>query len=239
MYAAWQTRCSELRSQILSPHHSPRNVSWRQRGPQSCSDHAVSASPADCRHAVSGICALQLTGSASPTRTPSLVGTAQTREGCPRDRPCRMHRRQITDSKSVEHSELYLTESQRASTQSCDHTVSYAAYNDVNMDQFTQRVTHLISNSLIGIYPNFTDISTSAAVTEFRALLFVAGLLLLVIGYAHIGFFIVLLGESLQLSSIESTVATYGTVGWILLIEMTLFCGFLVTAYIVLMAVNR
>ena len=152
-----------------------------------------------------------------------------------------MHHRQIADSKSVEHSELYLTESQRVSTQLCDHTVSYVAYNDVNTTQFTQGVTQLDSypNSLIGIYPNFTDISTSAAVTEFRALLFVAGLLLLVIGYAHIGFFIVLLGESLQLSSIESTVATYGTVGWILLIEMTLFCGFLVTAYIVLMAVNR
>lgn len=64
-----------------------------------------------------------------------------------------------------------------------------------------------------------------------------SGLLLLVVGYAHIGFFIAVIGEALQSGSIEATVATYGTIGWILVIEMLLFCGFLVTTYIVLMAV--
>jgi hypothetical protein len=85
-------------------------------------------------------------------------------------------------------------------------------------------------------YPH--DISTSAAVIEFRNLVLLSGLLLLVVGYAHIGFFIAVIGEALQSGSIEATVATYGTIGWILVIEMLLFCGFLVTTYIVLMAVS-
>lgn len=85
-------------------------------------------------------------------------------------------------------------------------------------------------------YPH--DISTSAAVIEFRNLVLLSGLLLLVVGYAHIGFFVAIIGESLQSGSIEATVATYGTIGWILVIEMLLFCGFLCTTYIVLLAVS-
>jgi len=93
---------------------------------------------------------------------------------------------------------------------------------------------------IVANYANQSDIATSGAVTELRGV-FLLSLTLFagtVSGIAiPVGFFVVLFLDSLQNSSMESAVASYGTIGWVIIVEFTLFLGIFATAIVVLISV--
>jgi hypothetical protein len=94
---------------------------------------------------------------------------------------------------------------------------------------------------IVANYANHSDIATSGAVTELRGV-FLLSLTLFagtVSGIAiPVGFFVVLFLDSMQNSSLESTIASYGTIGWVIIVEFTLFLGIFVTAIVVLISVS-
>ena len=92
--------------------------------------------------------------------------------------------------------------------------------------------SHLLSQQ---IYANHTDISTSGAVIEIRFAYIVVFLALSAIAPMNLaGFFlaVALFAELKFENSAEASGSVYSSIGWILLIEITLFTGFLVTALV-------
>lgn len=87
------------------------------------------------------------------------------------------------------------------------------------------------------MHTNIAEIATSAAVVEFKLLLLITSILLTLLSYNYLGIFIILLSETIINSSVESVIAIYGSIGWIIIIEITLFCGFLFTTWIILITV--
>ena len=84
------------------------------------------------------------------------------------------------------------------------------------------------------MYPYSQDIATSAAVNEIKIVYVIIALILMCFGIQYIGLMLLFLTDSFTNTSIESTIATYGTTAWIIVIELLLFCGFLSTTWIVL-----
>ena len=90
------------------------------------------------------------------------------------------------------------------------------------------------------IYANQTDIATSGAVIEIKFAYIVVFLALSVLAPTNlVGFFVAyaVFSELKFETSIEATSSIYSSIGWILLIEITLFTGFLATAAVDLISV--
>lgn len=86
------------------------------------------------------------------------------------------------------------------------------------------------------LHTNFSEIATSSAVVELKIILLLISLLLILLNYNYIGLLVILLNETFINTSIESVISLYGSIGWIIIIEITLFCGFLITTWIILLS---
>lgn len=61
------------------------------------------------------------------------------------------------------------------------------------------------------MYPYSQDIATSAAVNEIKIVYVIIALILMCFGIQYIGLMLLFLTDSFTNTSIESTIATYGT----------------------------
>lgn len=86
---------------------------------------------------------------------------------------------------------------------------------------------------------NWTEITTSAAVFEIKVIYALLALFFSLLGYGFIGFFILILPDSETNTSIESTITTYFSTAWIIVIEFTLFFGILMSTIVVLFSVMQ
>lgn len=84
---------------------------------------------------------------------------------------------------------------------------------------------------------NPTEISTSSAVTELKLVYGVIALAFSLLNLAFIGLAFLLLCDLERNSSIESTTVLAFSTGWIILIELALFLGVLVSCIVVLFSV--
>lgn len=90
-------------------------------------------------------------------------------------------------------------------------------------------------------YANQSDIATSTAVTELRVAYSIVGLAVTAMaGTNALGIVflaLVLFLDTEFTASIEAVAAVYGSIGWVLTIEILLFTGFLATAIVDLITV--
>jgi hypothetical protein len=84
------------------------------------------------------------------------------------------------------------------------------------------------------MYTTFTDIATSAAVIELRLIFAIIALAMLLVGTHCVCLAFFFLADSTSNVSIESVVAGYGAILWVILIEFLLFLGICTTTLLFL-----
>jgi multisubunit Na+/H+ antiporter MnhG subunit len=87
------------------------------------------------------------------------------------------------------------------------------------------------------MYTSTTEISTSAAVSELRLVYGLVLLMFSLLNFTILGLCVLLLVDCDRNSSIESNAVFAFTTGWIIVIELALFLGILISAFVVLNSV--